>query len=244
MAGTRLLGMIGLLLTCLVGQASGGIPCAAYSASILEFQRPTGPGLPCGQCDLVWDPRGAGESENLLIRVTVRDCDGVPVPGSFARLDLSGSFLRHPDITTATVGRICGTPSRSDTTDANGAARLRLRGGGSGRIALHWVVTISWPGDSFVLSDNWDTLCVKSPDFNGSGNVNFLDTFIYVPSLVHGTGYSGDFKACSALNTVNFQDTMFYAPFLFDGSPCQGGPASFVLTTVTSMGESCDQLFN
>jgi hypothetical protein len=235
--------MIGLLAVTVLGVAAtadAGLPCAAYSSTVMAFQRKTGTGFPCNETNLVWCPQG--DYEKLLIRVTVRDCLSAPVATCDVRLDLSGQFDPTDDLGAATGinGRICGTASRTATTDANGAAVFEVVGGGGGKYALHWVVTALCADPDIELTAQDDTLCIKSLDFNGTGNINFLDTFKYAPFLSAGSGYSGDFQSCSDGNLVNFLDTFQYAPHLQGGHLCA---SSFTLTRITTMGSDCNLLF-
>ncbi len=239
--------MFGLLALFAFGFATtafAGLPCAAYSSTVMAFQRVTGTGLPCVTCNVVWSP--AGTYEKIWIRVTVRDCLSAPVPSCNVRLDLSGQFDPNNDMGSATSvnGRICGTASRTATTDANGVVAFDLYGGGAAKFALNWVVTALCGDPSVQLSNNYDTLCIKSMDFNGSGNVNFSDTFKFAPQVNAGTGYSSDFRGCGATNAVNFQDVFIYAPRVNAGDVCPGGAGvSFTLTRNTAMGADCDAIF-
>jgi hypothetical protein len=189
----------------------------------------------------VWCP--AGDYEKMYIRATVRDCLQAPVATCDVRLDLSGTVDILNDISGTNFGRICGTASRTATTDANGAVQFLISGGGAGRFEIHWVLTALCADPDIQLAAKDDTLCIKSFDFTGNGGVNFQDTFKYTPKLSAGTGYSCDFRQCSDGNGVNFQDTFQYTPHLSGGHTCPGGiGAGFNLTTVTT-GTDCDLLF-
>ncbi|MFH1681759.1 MAG: hypothetical protein ABIH26_14090 [Candidatus Eisenbacteria bacterium] len=239
-----MLGLLALFVFGLAGVTYAGLPCAAYCSTVMAFQRVSGTGLPCVTCDAVWSP--AGTYEKVWIRVTVRDCLSAPVPTCDVRLDLSGEFDPNNDAGNPLQrnGRICGTASRTLTTDANGVVAFDIYGGGAGKYALHWTVTELKSDPDQMLSDNYDTLCIKSLDFNGTGNVNFQDTFIFAPQLNAGIGYTSDFRNCGPGNTVNFQDTFIYAPRLNAGDTCPGGAAvSFLLVRNTAMGDDCDIMF-
>jgi hypothetical protein len=235
-------GLLALLVFAVAGETFAGLPCAAYSSTVMYRARMTGTGLPCNECNLVWSP--SGNYETLKIRVTVRDCLSAPVAACDVRLDLAGTIDPNDDLGSPTSlnGRFCGTAARTLTTNANGAVEFVVYGGGSGKVAIHWITTAVCPDPDIQLNDNWDTLCIKSFDYNGSGNVNFTDTNKYLPQLLAGSGYSSDFRNCSDANQVNFTDTNTYLPQLIAGAACPGG-TSFLMTKNTSMGLDCNQIF-
>ncbi len=214
--------------------AWAGLPCAAYSSAGMELVRVSGTGIPCSTCDLVWAP--SGNYERMWIRVTVRDCLSEPVPSCEVRLDLSGLFDPNNDLLNPQNlnGRICGTPSRTAVTGADGAVGFMISGGGAGRHALHWVVTALCADPAVELAAHDDTLCIKSFDFNGTGSVNFQDTYYFAPAVYRGSGYSADFRHCSVSgNIINFADSFIYAPRVNGGDKCPGGASeSFLLTRV------------
>ena len=137
--------------------------------------------------------------------------------------------------------RLCGTATVTQTTDANGVTNFSLVGGGSGAIVLDYTVTAECADPEVELCANSDTLCAKSVDYNGTGNVNFFDTFKYLPALNTGTGYSADMAACNTSNIVNFFDTFKYLPALNTGAACSGG--SFLLTLNDGGLFQCDDVF-
>jgi hypothetical protein len=242
MRRSRVLGLIAMVVAGSIESASAGLPCAAYSSAVMELQRVSGTGLPCGTCDVVWCP--AGDYESVWIRVTVRDCLSSPVPSCAVRLDLSGRFDPNNDLgsPTSVNGRICGASSRMATTDSNGAASFDLWGGGAAKFALNWVLTALCADPEIELAARDDTLCIKSFDLNGSGNVNFSDTFKFAPQLNTGAGYSSDFRDCSSANRVNFRDSFLFA--VHQSHFCPGGAGqSFTLLRDTSIGEDCDEDF-
>jgi hypothetical protein len=108
---------------------------------------------------------------------------------------------------------------------------------------MHWVVTALCADPAIELSANDDTLCIKSFDFNGSGIVNFLDTFQLVQEVAPGTGYSADFRACSAGNIVNFLDTFVYVPHLSGGHACPGSTSFLLTKVIDGLLPDCDELF-
>jgi hypothetical protein len=218
----------------LAGSAFAGLPCAAYSVCDLTIQNVTN----CGTADLVWTPNEL--ADYIVIRVTVRDCLENPVELCDVRLDMSGSFDANADVTTGVNGRICGSATQTGQTDANGAVSFNLSGGGAGAVMLDWTVTAQCADPEVELCANSDTLCAKSYDFNGSGNINFFDTFKYLPELNSGIGYSSDFAQCSTSNIVNFFDTFKYLPRLNNGDACPSGFWS--LTNVDGVVE-CDDIF-
>lgn len=218
----------------LAGTASAGLPCAAYSVCGLTIQNVTN----CATTNLVWTPNQY--ADYIVIRVTVRDCLENPVELCDVRLDLSGSFDANNDISPGVNGRICGTATRTAQTNANGAVAFNISGGGAGAIFLNWTVTAQCADPEVELCANTDTLCAKSYDFNGTGNINFFDTFKYLPQLNATTGYSSDFAQCSASNIVNFFDTFKYLPRLNNVDACPSG--SFLLTYVDGVLE-CNDIF-
>ncbi|MFH1682123.1 MAG: hypothetical protein ABIH26_15955 [Candidatus Eisenbacteria bacterium] len=245
MSKGMMIGLVALVVLGSAGVAFAGLPCAAYCSSVMEFQRVSGTGFPCNQCDLVWCPVNY---EKIWIRVTVRDCLEAPVPDCEVRLDLSGLFDPNDDLVNPDQinGRICGTPSRTGTTGADGAVEFLITGGGAGRFALHWVVTALCAEPAVELAARDDTLCIKSFDFNGTGVVNFQDVFRFMPQLWAGYGYSSDWRHCNGANWVNFGESFLFAPRLNGGDQCPGGYGeSFTLTRVIDgLLPDCDDLFN
>lgn len=201
-------------LAGLLVMASGAmatLPCAANSSCALEIS------TTCTDADLVWCP-GDDSGDTLFIRVTVRNCLDDPLDGCDIRLDLSGEGDPQDEISGGAMA-ICGTASRTATSDINGAVEFTITGGGCGRIVLNWTATAECATPEVELCDNSDTLCVKSADFNGSLNVNFLDTFVYLPALNSGTGYCADLSCDGG---VNFLDTFKYLPHLASSCSCTG----------------------
>ena len=64
-------GLLAPLVFAVASETFAGLPCAAYSSTVMYRARMTGTGLPCNECNLVWSP--SGNYETLKIRVTVRD---------------------------------------------------------------------------------------------------------------------------------------------------------------------------
>lgn len=228
------------LLICMValfgfaGSAFAGLPCAAYSSCDLTLDISEG----CTTTDLVWTP--AGTADVIVISVTVRDCLENPVDTCQVRLDMSGSIDVHTSCGTNITGVICGSASSFATTDANGVAEFTVTGGGGGALFLDWTVTALCADPEVELCTSSDTLCVKSHDVNGSGNINFFDTFKYLPALNAGISYCVDWGSCNTANTVNFFDTFKYLPHLNAADACPSG--FFALTVVDGVIE-CDDLF-
>ncbi|MFH1681112.1 MAG: hypothetical protein ABIH26_10765 [Candidatus Eisenbacteria bacterium] len=240
--------VFGILALAVFGSAGGalaGIPCAAYSSSELVISRVTGTGRPCGTCDLLCCP--AGDYDRMLIRVTVRDCLATPVPDCDVRLDLSGTYDPNNDVSNQSIilGRICGTPSRTQTTDASGAVEFPFWGGGAARFAIHWVVSALCADPEIELAARDDTLCIKSFAIRHGVAINFSDLFQFAPKLNAGFGYSADFSFCSEENIVNFRDTIEFARHYYGGHCCPGGSGeSFALTRVIDgLLPDCDDIF-
>jgi len=177
--------MIGLALFAFAGTALAGLPCAAYSTCTLTLNTPTA----CSTCDLVWAPDGS--MDTIVLAVTVLDCLENPVDACDVRLDMSGEFDPNNDLGAGVNARICGTATVTQTTDANGVANFTIVGGGAGAIVLDYTVTAECADPEVELCANSDTLCVKSVDYNGTGNVNFFDTFKYLPALNTGAPCAG-----------------------------------------------------
>ena len=76
-----------------------------------------------------------------------------------------------------------------------------------------------------VTADTWAEVLViaagtvKSPDFNGTGHINFTDTWKYLPELSAGIGICGNLSN-DASGLVNFTDTTKYLPHLNGNHVC------------------------
>lgn len=183
----------------------------------------------CSTTDLVWAPDGS--ADRLVFRATVVDAGAdAPIPDCDLQLDLSGWLDPSGDLGAGVNGVVCGSSSRFATTDSSGAAEFVLTGGGCGVVGLTFVLTGLCGEDPLLLYEGADTFCVKSPDFNGSGNVNFFDTFKFLPQLNLGVGYCCDMAQCSPAEECNFFDTFRYLPHLAAASACEGG--HFLLAVV------------
>jgi hypothetical protein len=229
-------GLIALGLTGFAGSALAGLPCAGYSHCGLDVIKISG----CATTDLIWCP--AGDKDLIRICVTVRDCLEAPVDSCIVRLDLLNFKFDPGDHLGAGVfGRICGTGTyMGNTLNNNGVYCWTLTGGGAGTIMFDWSVTAECADPEVLLCAESDTLCTKSFDFNGSGNVNFFDTFKYLPCLNSGVGYYCDFAQCNATNFVNFFDTFQYLPHLNGSHTCL--PAVVVATNV-ELPWDCDDIY-
>jgi len=207
--------LLAAVVGCLVvaGTAQATLPCAAYSSCAIA---PSNPCTGAGAADLRWCPKG--DYGVINIRVTVRNCLNNPLPNCPVRLDLSA--IGDPQNELGTVNMmIVGAASRLDTSDANGACHYVITGGGCGRFQLTWTATATCATPEVQLCQNVNTYCVKSPDMNGNGTVNYADTFKYIPQLNSGSGYCGDFNCNGG---VNYTDTFVYAPHLNHGGSYPG----------------------
>jgi len=174
-------------------------------------------GTQCADADLIWSPKGM--VDDLVVHVTVRNELGNPVAGCEVRLDIEAEGdPTGPSMFTSMCGPLSGgSVSFLDTCDANGVAAFDLQGGGCGRVALHWTVNALCAAPEMQIWDQRDTLCVKSPDFNGDGMIQFLDTFRFLPMLTSGHGYCGDLN-CDG--EITFLDVFRYLPHLHGGINC------------------------
>ncbi|MBN1826970.1 MAG: hypothetical protein JW958_11965 [Candidatus Eisenbacteria bacterium] len=228
--------MIGLALFAFAGTALAGLPCAAYSTCTVILNTPTA----CATTDLVWSPNGS--MDTIVLAVTVLDCLENPVSSCDVRLEMSGQFDPANELgASGNNGAICGTQTVTQATDANGVTSFTLTGGGAGAMILDYTVTAECADPEVELCAGSDTLCVKSVDFNGTGNVNFFDTFKYLPQLNSTTGYTGDMAACAATNVVNFFDTFKYLPALNSVAACPSG--SWTLTLNDGGIYECDDIY-
>lgn len=174
---------------------------------------------------LVWCP--AGDLSTIRIRVIARGSSGLPCAGC----DLTIRVVVEGEPTlTANQLWTCGFPAPGGTasfvvtTDAVGQAILDISGGGCGCLKVsYWVEASSCGGT--LLCQGTENFCLKSPDMNGDGTINFFDTFQYLPQLTAGQGYCADFN-CDG--SVNFFDTFQYLPHLSGGHACPGSPVPIV----------------
>lgn len=175
----------------------------------------------CGTTDIIWTP--AANADVLLFRATVTDGDtGAPFPGCELRLEISGWFQSDFVTGMEAHGVVCGPAARTATTDANGTVEFEITGGGCGVAGLHWTLSALCVDPPMILYEGEDTLCVKSYDMDGSGDIDFFDTFKYLPGLVGALGYCCDFAQCSSLHACNFFDTFKYLPHLTALEDCTG----------------------
>ncbi len=231
------IGLFALAMLGFTGSAFAGLPCAAYSNCELGTVALVG----CSTTDIIWSPSNTTSAGYVVIRGTVKDCLDNPIDTCRVRLDLSASFDANNDVMPGVSGRVCGTSSRTTETDANGYFEFAVTGGGTGAFIFDWTITALCADPEVEICVSSDTLCAKSYDYNGSGNINFFDTFKYLPQLIAGAGYSSDFAACNTSNMVNFFDTFKYLPRLIDGDPCVGG--SFLATSLEDQIYECDDIF-
>lgn len=215
-------GIVAIAVAGITGLATAGLPCAAYSTCNLTPVQVR----VCSTVDVIWSP--LGNAGYLQIDVTVNDCLDNPVDTCDVRLDYGGTFDPEASIGAGVSGELCGSGSVTGTTDANGHVSFTLTGGGCGTLVLDWTATALCASPEVELCSVSDTLCVKSTDINGDGNTQFVDSFKYLPMLSAGSGYCGDFAACSGANAVTFPDNFVYLPALATGEACAG--AKFSLT--------------
>jgi len=160
-------------------------------------------------------PDGNGDS-TMVVTVTVVDSQGAPIPGTppgeIAVLCEGVSSIGHEI-------RFCASGSSSaqfypDTpTDEFGKTTIEVSEvGGCGTVTLSAEVRgISLNGTAVAN--------IRGPDFNGSGGVNFMDTFVYISFLSSGTGYCGNLNG-DPNGEVNFFDTIKYLLYLANQVEC------------------------
>lgn len=180
---------------------------------------------PAAAQTLVWCP--AGDLSRIVLRVKAVGTAGVPCVG--CPLTAVFRFRGVPRLTGANLwicGAVANTLTLTAITDAAGEAVFSFTGGGCGCLIVDYVVDATACGGPPVLCNGTDQFCVKSPDINGNGIVNFQDTIRYLPMLSAGTGYCGDFN-CNGV--VNFADTALYAPHLAGAHACTFGSTAILV---------------
>ncbi|MFH1680978.1 MAG: hypothetical protein ABIH26_10080 [Candidatus Eisenbacteria bacterium] len=173
-----------------------------------------------------WCP---GIASNLFstftVEVTLRGAENEPCPE--CSLEVVGLFQGIPKNPPWTLSRserayvswIEDTQVKRDTIDTlgpvpvitgdDGAVLVEFSGGGCGCVGFSGYAVVTGAGGFVLVPAEGVEMCVKSPDINGNGIVNFLDTFIYAPILhVGGSDYWADYN-CNGV--VNFVDTFTYA---------------------------------
>ncbi|MFH1276883.1 MAG: C25 family cysteine peptidase [Candidatus Eisenbacteria bacterium] len=165
--------------------------------------------------DLVLSPDGSGDS-TMTIVVTLLDGAGLPlagVPGSAIQVTASGVSSLGKDIIFCGSGSGTAVFSGDAPTDADGRCVIEVtNAGGCGTVDLTCSVgSVTLAGGASAE--------MKSPDFTGDGEVNFFDTFLFLPALNAGTGYCGNLNN-SADGVVNFFDTAKYLSFLAAAAQC------------------------
>ncbi len=169
---------------------------------------------PVGSNHVVWCP--AGDLSLISATIGVIDVGGNPCVNTTVMVNFR--FTGEPTVTANNLW-VCGTTNGMVTlfgvTDALGEVTFTFTGGGCGCLMMDFN---AWVGPAFVCQTQAQ-FCVKSPDMNGNGTINFQDTFQYLPQLNAGTGWCADFN-CS--NSVNFLDTFQYLPHLNGAHSCPG----------------------
>lgn len=208
-----MLGLVAVATLGLTSSAMAGLPCAAYSSASFSIG-----GTACADADAFFSY--AGNKGTIDICVTVNDCLQSPVDTCDVRLDYGLKYDAQDELVPGANGRVCGLGSATGATDANGVVCFELLLGGGGAGVVDWTVTAECASPEVFLAGASDTLCFRSTDFNGTGNVNFFDTFKYLPQLNAGVGYTGNMNCIAP---VNFFDTFQYLPDLNAGVACAGG---------------------
>ncbi len=158
----------------------------------------------------------AGDADSIVIKVTILNGSGAPivgVPAGDVVVNLTGlSSLGQ-------AWQVCGEPAGSVTlvstaaSDSTGCVWLVVNEVG-GCAALSASATVS--GTPLTAAGAGS---VRSVDFNGDGDVNFFDTFLYLPDLIAGTGNCGNLNG-DVTGDVNFFDTNIYLTHLVTGHQC------------------------
>jgi len=165
-------------------------------------------------------PAGDARSDQdsvLDVAIILRDDNDAPIPGIHPS-SISVTLVGTPSYSDTAISFIfCPGPDTmtyyaSDPTDENGTTVISTPYvGGCGTITIESVDV----GRTQFTSP--ESCIVKSPDMNGDGTVNFLDTHIYLPDLYSGLGFCGDFNYSG---NVNFFDTFLYMAHLSLGCHC------------------------
>lgn len=223
---TVLIALAGCLMMATSAMAT--LPNPANSICVFEVQSAS----PCADADAVWSPDGS--LDLLCVKVTVRNGLDNPLNLCAVRLDVTAQADPNASVgeNIGMCGSVGGAITFYDTTDANGAVEFCMTGGGCGALELTWTATALCASPEVQLCTGVENLCVKSPEFTGNLNVDFFDTFEFLPMLGAGTGYCGDMN-CDG-GTVNFFDTFIYLPALGGPANCSGN----ILPT-TTLGFTC-----
>ncbi len=165
---------------------------------------------------LVWCPDG----DMSYFEISIEALDATGLPCTFTDIRV---IVRMGGTPSVAGNRLfgCGFNAAGErffslTTDAFGMATAQFWGGGCGCLTVGYEAMAM---TGVVFCSGVDNFCVKSPDFTGDGNVNFFDTFQYLPCL------GGSYNDCCDLNcdgTVSFFDTFQYLPHLTMAHSCLG----------------------
>jgi len=169
---------------------------------------------------LVWCPDG--DMSYFEIEVTLIDVNNLPCANTDVRVivSLSGRTLVAGNNLFGCGFNLAGERIFALTTNAAGKAYAKFWGGGCGCLHIEYFATTS----GFVLCTGVDDFCVKSPDLNGDGFVNFLDVFQFLPCLGGLYGVCCDFN-CDG--TITFLDTFAFLPHLGGAHICVGSILPF-----------------
>ncbi len=217
-----------LLIVILIGivtPAMAAIPDPANSTCTLTFidnDACLDPAIP------VWCP--FGDMSFFELEVEILDGSSIPCGGLDLRIviRLAGRASIAGNDMFGCGFDAAGERLYNVTTNALGQATIQFSGGGCGCLEIGYVVEAA----PVTVCTGFITTCVKSPDLNGDGTINFFDTFQFLPCLGTGLGYCCDFTCDGA---VNFFDVFQYLPHLSGGHSCLGN----MLPLGTSCSASC-----
>ncbi len=189
-----------LVITGSVSEAEAGVPCAATSGREMKIG-----GTACSSADALFSWHG--NRGTIDIYVTVRDCASQPVGGSDVQLGFVVAGDPTDEFAASAEMRINVDSELNGTTDAAGVALFEVLVGGCGQVQIDWTAT----ADGVELGTDSQSYCVRAFDMNGSGEVNFYDTFLCLPQYFTGVGWAADF---SCVAPINFFDLFHYLPDL------------------------------
>lgn len=181
---------------------------------------------------IVWCPDG--DMSYFEVEATLLASSGTPCPYTAVYISI---YLKGEPSAVGNNIFACGfspggTLDSLVITDANGKATVGFWGGGCGCLNIYYRGELAIPPIGLYFGIGQQDFCVKSPDFNGDGNINFFDIFQYLPCL------GGTFCECADFTcdgVITFFDTFQLLPHLGGAHSCSGSAVPYRACATTGI---------